>query len=105
MIAENSGTPLWKVSALYWIYGYYGLIHLTNFKLITYYWVYMLEYIPSTKNNKQDSRGTICCTVCEQWTAEKFDGQANRWYQDWFSVEIWPVLKLLSWSVTVPIIS
>ena len=39
-IVENSGTPFRKVSDIYWNYGYYGSTHLTNFIIITYYWVF-----------------------------------------------------------------
>ena len=62
----------------------------------------MFEYISSTKNQKQDSRGTICHTGSKHQTAEQFEGQANRWDQDLFSFGIWTVLKWLSWSSTVP---
>ena len=36
-IIENSGTPFWKVSALYYNYDYYGSIYLTNFILMNYF--------------------------------------------------------------------
>ena len=62
----------------------------------------MLEYISSTKNQKQDSRDTIFHTGCKHQTPEKFKGQANPWERDWFSVGILPVLKWLSWYGTVP---
>ena len=39
-IVENSGTPFRKVSDIYWNYDYYGSTHLTDFIIITYYWVF-----------------------------------------------------------------
>ena len=102
-VSWNIGTSFRKVSALYCNYDYYGFIYLTYFILITYYWVSMLEYIFSTKNKKQHIRGTIWHTGCEHCTQKPFEGKADRWYRDWFSVGIWPVLKWLSWSGTVNI--
>ena len=61
----------------------------------------MFEYISSTKNQKQDSRGTICHTGCKQQKSELFKGQADSWQQDWFSVGIQRVLKWLSWYKSV----
>ena len=56
----------------------------------TYYLLFvffMFEYIPSTKNKKQQSRGTIWNTGCKHWTAEKFKGQEDYYEWDWFLLE------------------
>ena len=49
VIVGNGGTPFEKVSAIYCYYYYYDSIYLTNFTLITSYWVSMVEFIFNTK--------------------------------------------------------
>ena len=49
VIVGNSGTQFQKVIVIYCNYYYYGLIILTDFILITFYWVSMLGFISSTK--------------------------------------------------------
>ena len=100
-IVWNISTPFQKVSDIYCSYYYYDFIYLAIFIIITYYWVSMLKYISSTKNKKQNRRGTICNTGCEHWTLEKIEVQANHWERDWFSVVNRPVLLWISWSGTV----
>ena len=73
-IVVNSGTPFWKVSSLYCKYYYYSSIYLTDFVLITYYWVSIIESVSSTKNKKQHSRGTIWHTGCDHRKAGFFWG-------------------------------
>ena len=56
----------------------------------------MFKSIYNTKNLKRHIRGTIFHTGCENQTADIYEVQADRWYQDWFSVEFIPVLKWTS---------
>ena len=65
VIVGNSGTLFQKVSNLCCKYYDYSQIHLTGFIPNNYFWVSVLEYIPSTKNKKQHCRGTIWNTGYE----------------------------------------
>ena len=56
VIVGNSGTPFRKVSAIYCNDYYYYFIHLTDFILINFYWVSMLKFISSTKNNNNTEK-------------------------------------------------
>ena len=73
--------------------------------LFTYYWVFHVWIYFQNKKQKEDSIGNIFHTRCEHWTAELFDVQADHLKRYLFSVGIWPVLKWLILSGTVPSLS
>ena len=53
--------------------------------IVTYYWVFMLKYLQH-KNIKQHSRVIIFYTGWERWTQGGFNGQADFWYRNSFTV-------------------
>ena len=57
----------WYTAAIYFNYYYYFSIHLTDFILITFYWVYMLKSISSTKirNNTEEEPFGIPVAITE----------------------------------------
>ena len=101
VIIFHSGMKFLKVSAIY--------LQIWLLWSDLYRWFYtffsMFESISITKNQKQGIRGTIFHTGCKHQTADQFKGQEDSWEWAWFSVGIWPVLKWLSWSSTVPSLS
>ena len=99
-IVWNSGAPFRRVIAIYYNYYYYGFIYL----VILYLWLTMKFprwNIFLAQKTKKLRRGTIWHIGCEYWKREQFDGQADHWERDCFSVVNRPLLLRISLSDTV----
>ena len=78
LIVGNSGTTFIKLNDIYCNYGYYGLIHLTEY--YTYYSLLdsvLFQYISNIHKKKQHIRCIIWHTYCKYWIWEWFEVQAN----------------------------
>ena len=90
-----------KLCDIYCNYYYYGSIHLTD--LNNYYLSLAFpsfNLFPTKKRNNTLDPPVVTPDASTE-PKKNLKGQADRWERSWFSVRIRPLIKWLSWSVTV----
>ena len=103
-IVGYSPTPVWKVSAIYCKYYYYGWIYITDFSCYSLFGFHYLMFL-QLKNMEQHFLVIILHTRCKRWNAGRFEGWADFCEWGWFIVKNLPVLLWLSflWYGTHPV--